>query len=123
MLVGRVQRYRVTTDPLNTPEERAVLAGQHPLGEVGQLRDPHDLGVGLGVLGRVEHEVEDLVGRDALHDGGPFTSDHGATLDLAALACAPRQSQPQTLRADLHASQADPEPTRPGHRDPHGPRP
>jgi hypothetical protein len=57
-------------------EEPAVLAGDHPVGSLAQLRDPHDLGVGLRVLGGVEDEVERFLRRDPSRDRGAFTSDH-----------------------------------------------
>ena len=56
-----------------------VLAGDHPVGEVGQLGDPDHLGVRLDVLGRIEHEVKSLVRAHATCDRRSLTSYHRAT--------------------------------------------
>src|SRR4029434_933014 len=61
---------------LRDAEEGAVLARDHAVRDVAELRDPEDLGVGLGVLRRVEDEVEDLLRRHAFDDLGAFATDH-----------------------------------------------
>src|SRR5205823_547195 len=53
--------------------------GDHAVGGVPELRHPHDLGVSLGVLGGVEHEVEDLLRLDTLDDRLSLTADHASS--------------------------------------------
>ena len=56
--------------------EAAVLACEHAVRDIGEFRHPNHLRVGLRVLSRVEHEVENIVGRDARDGRCPFASDH-----------------------------------------------
>src|SRR5271166_3758242 len=62
--------------PPETAQEGAVLAGDHPVGRVGQLGHPDHLGVRLGVLGGVEDEVERLVGGHPPGHRGALAADH-----------------------------------------------
>src|SRR3954447_6284371 len=69
-LVARDHRAR------ETAEELAVLARDHPVLDVAELDDVDDLRVGLGVLRRVEHEVEHLVRRDTRGEDAALAADH-----------------------------------------------
>src|SRR4051794_24056550 len=59
--------------PAEPSEKQAVFSGDHAVGGVSQLGDREDLRIGLRVLSRVEHEVEDLLRADACDACGSFT--------------------------------------------------
>ena len=61
-------------------EELAVLAGDHPVLGVGDLGDVNDLEIGLLVLRRVEHEVEDVLGRHPGDERRSFAANHAGIL-------------------------------------------
>ena len=61
---------------LEPTEELAILAGQHAVGNFGELGYPHHLRISLGVLGRVQHEIKCLDRTDFPSDCDSFASYH-----------------------------------------------
>src|SRR5690242_12322241 len=56
-------------------EEQAVLPREHPVPRISQLGDVNDLRVGLPILGRIEDEIENLLGRHTLDNRASGASD------------------------------------------------
>ena len=57
-------------------KEFAVLPGQHAIGNIGELGNPHHLRIRLGVLNRVQNKIKCLASTDAPGHSGALTSDH-----------------------------------------------
>ena len=58
-------------------EKLAVLAGQHAVGNIGELGYPNHLRISLGVLSRVKNEIECLDGTNSPGHCDALASDHG----------------------------------------------
>ncbi len=61
---------------LEPTEKLAILAGQHPVGNFGELGYPHHLRISLGVLGRVQDEIKCLDSTDSPSDCDSFAPYH-----------------------------------------------
>src|SRR6202035_2305005 len=61
---------------LEATEEFAILAGQHAVGNIGELGYPHHLRISLGVLGGVQNEIKCLDSTNSPSDCDSFASYH-----------------------------------------------
>src|ERR1700736_5983553 len=89
--------------PLEATEELSIFSGQHAVGSVGELGDPHHLRIGLRVLSWIQHEIECLGSTDIAGNCGALTSHHGC-LPLQSLQKKPCQRL-RILRDSLKAHQ------------------